>query len=132
MVKMRDRTHEQAHAGKKHDADGIDLLHTLLFYPQGEVLITGGWMNRGDYPFSMEFTATFDRDTIEFSTASGAGLDPHPPGHAYAAELGYFTRCCAGEPNRLCPPRESADAIKVLRLALEARERKGEKIACTI
>lgn len=120
-------------AGYCDDGAGIDLLHTLLFYPDGgEVLITGGWHNRGEYPFSMEFTATFDRDTVEFSTASGAGVGQHPPGHAYAAELAYFARCCAGEPNRLCPPRESAAAIKLIRLALDARHRKGDKIACTI
>jgi predicted dehydrogenase len=112
---------------------GIDLLHTLFFYPEGgDVLITGGWMNRGAYPFSMEFTATFDRDTVEFSTASGAGLLERPPGQAYAAEIAYFARCCEGEPNTLCPPRESADAVKLLRLALEARRSKGDKIACTI
>src|SRR6185437_5742289 len=62
-------------AGYCHDGNGIDLLHALLFYSNGaEVLITGGWMNRGSYPFSMEFTATFDRDTVEFSTATGIGL----------------------------------------------------------
>jgi predicted dehydrogenase len=119
--------------GTYDDPAGIDILHALLLYPDGaEVLITGGWHNRGEYPFSMEFTATFDRDTIEFSTASRVGLQEHPAGHAFAAELGYFARCCAGEPNRLCPPQESAAAIKLLRLALEARHRKGEKIECMI
>jgi predicted dehydrogenase len=120
-------------SGYCDDAAGIDLLHTTLFYPDGsDVLITGGWLNRGEYPFSMEFTATFDRDTVEFSTASGAGVLDCPPGTAYAAELAYFARCCAGEPNRLCPPAESAAAIRLLHLALDARERKGEKIPCRI
>lgn len=115
------------------DPAGIDLLHTTFFYPGGaDVLITGGWMNRGAYPFSMEFTATFDRDTVEFSTASGAGVLEGPPGQAYAAEIAYFARCCAGEPNELCPPKESADAIKLLRLALAARSQRGEKIPCAI
>ncbi len=119
--------------GYYDDAAGIDLLHTLLFYPDGaQVLITGGWHNRGEYPFSMEFTATFDRDTVEFSTASGIGVREHPPGHAFAAELAYFARCCAGQPNRLCPPQESAAAIKLIRLALDARPLKGEKIACKL
>jgi predicted dehydrogenase len=122
-----------AATGYADDAAGIDLLHATLFYPDGaDVLITGGWLNRGSYPFSMEFTATFDRDSVEFSTASGAGVMDGPPGAAYTAELAYFARCCAGEPNRLCPPVESAAAIKLLRLALAARERRGEKIACRI
>jgi predicted dehydrogenase len=119
-------------AGYCDDAAGIDLLHTLLFYPEGEVLITGGWLNRGEYPFSMEFTATFDRDTVEFSSASGAGRIDAEPGAAYTAEIAHFARCCAGEPNLLCPPGESAAAIQLLRLALDARQRKGEKIPCRI
>lgn len=122
-----------AASGYCGDEAGIDLLHTTLFYPDGaDVLITGGWLNRGSYPFSMEFTAAFDRDSLEFSTASGAGVLNCPPGTAYAAELAYFARCCAGEVNQLCPPAESARAIRLLRLALEARERKGEKIPCRI
>jgi hypothetical protein len=80
----------------------------------------------------MEFTATFDRDSVEFSTASGAGVLNCPPETAYAAEIAYFVRCSAGAPNELCPPRESADAIDLLRLALEARSRRGERIACAI
>jgi predicted dehydrogenase len=122
-----------AATGYCDDAAGIDLLHTTLFYPEGaDVLITGGWMNRGDHPFSMEFTATFDRETVEYSTASGAGVLDCPPGTAYTAELEYFARCCAGAPNELCPPEESAQAIRLLRLALEARDRKGEKVSCRI
>ena len=119
--------------GVRDDDAGIDLLHTTLFYPGGvDVLITGGWLHRGAYPFSMEFTATFDRDTIEYSTASGAGVLNCPPEQAYAAEIAYFARCCAGQPNELCPPSESADAIKLLRLALTARGQRGEKVPCTI
>jgi predicted dehydrogenase len=122
-----------AASGYCDDAAGIDLLHTTLFYQDGtDVLITGGWLNRGTYPFSMEFTVTFDRDTVEFSTASGAGVLDCPPGTAYAAEMAHFARCCAGQPNELCPPTESASAIRLLRLALDAREQKGEKIPCRI
>jgi len=120
-------------SGACDDEAGIDLLHATFFYPSGvDVLITGGWMNRGAHPFSMEFTATFDRDTVEYSTASGAGVLNCPPERAYANELEYFTRCCAGQPNELCPPRESAEAIDLLRLAIGARSRRGEKIACAI
>jgi predicted dehydrogenase len=115
------------------DDAGIDLLHATFFYPGGaDVLITGGWLNRGACPFSMEFTATFDRDTVEFSTASGAGVLNYPPERAYADEIAYFARCCAGQPNELCPPSESADAIKLLRLALVARDHRGEKMPCAI
>ena len=112
---------------------GIDLLHAMFFYPNGlDVLITGGWMNRGAYPFSMEFTATFDRDTVEYSTASGVGVLNCPPDAAYAVEIAYFARCCAGQPNELCPPRESAEAIDCCGWRSRRGVGRGEKIACTI
>ncbi len=133
LLHLRGKPEALSTTGYCDNDAGIDILHAIFFYPDGaDVLVTGGWLNRGSYPFSMEFTATFERDSIEFSTASGAGVMKCPPNAGYAAEIAYFARCCAGEPNRLCPPRESADAIKLLRLALEARGRRGEKIACTI
>ncbi len=120
--------------GYSDDAAGVDILHAHFFYANGiEALVTGGWHNRGSYPFSMEFTATFDRDTIEFSTASGQGVFQSAPGAAYAAEIAHFAESCdAGRQPVLCPPRESADAIKLTLLALEARKRQGEKVPCNI
>jgi predicted dehydrogenase len=116
------------------DAAGIDVLHANFFYPNGvEALVTGGWHNRGSYPFSMEYTATFDRDTMEFSTASGQGVLQSPPGAAYAAELAHFAEACDNDRQPpLCPAGESADAVKLMLLAIEARKHKGEKIPCNL
>jgi len=113
---------------------GIDLLHAHFLYRDGtEALVTGGWHNRGEYPFSMEFTATFDRDTVEFSTASGRGAMKSAPGAAYAAEIAHFAEAVnSGTPPPLCPARESADAVKLTLLALEARKLQGEKIPCKL
>jgi predicted dehydrogenase len=120
--------------GYADDAAGIDILHAHFLYANGvEALVTGGWHNRGDYPFSMEYTATFDRDTMEFSTASGRGVLPVAPGAAYAAEIAHFAESCdTGREPPLCPPKESADAIKLTLLALEARKSQGEKIPCNL
>jgi predicted dehydrogenase len=120
--------------GYSDDTAGIDILHAHFFYSNGiEALVTGGWHNRGDYPFSMEFTATFDQDTMEFSTASGQGVLKSAPGAAYAAEIAHFAEACnTGTQPVLCPPRESADAIKLTMLAIEARKLKGEKIPCNL
>jgi predicted dehydrogenase len=120
--------------GHDEPASGIDILHAHFFYASGvEALVTGGWHNRGDYPFSMEYTATFEQETMEFSTASGVGVLESAPGAAYAAEIAHFTESCnAGRQPTLCPPRESADAIKLTLLAVEARKQKGEKVACNI
>jgi predicted dehydrogenase len=116
------------------DTAGIDILHAHFFYANGaEALVTGGWHNRGDYPFSMEFTATFEQDTMEFSTASNVGVLASAPGAAYKAEIAHFAEAC--DENRqppLCPPQESADAIKLTHLAIDARKYKGEKIPCNI
>lgn len=133
VLQLRGKPEALSATGACDDHAGIDLLHVTFFYPDGgDVLITGGWLNRSAHPFSMEFTATFDRDTVEFSTASGVGVLDGPPQQPYAAEIAYFARCCAGEPNELCPPAESADAIRLLRLALAARSNRGEKMPCTI
>jgi predicted dehydrogenase len=113
---------------------GIDILHAHFFYANGvEALVTGGWHNRGDYPFSMEFTATFEQDTMEFSTASKVGMLQSPSNSGYQAEILHFTEACnEGRQPPLCPPRESADAIKLTHLAIEARKLKGEKVPCNI
>jgi len=120
--------------GYASDTAGIDILHAHFFYESGvEALVTGGWHNRGEYPFSMEYTATFDRDTMEFSTASKVGVLESKPGAAYAAEIAHFTEACnENQQPVLCPPRESADAIKLTLLAIEARKYKGEKVPCEI
>ncbi len=120
--------------GHTSDTAGIDILHAHFFYPNGvEALVTGGWHNRGEYPFSMEYTATFEQDTMEFSTASKVGMLESPSGAGYMAELAHFTEACnEGKQPPLCPPQESADAIKLTHLAIEARKQKGEKVPCNL
>ena len=114
--------------------EGIDILHAHFFYANGvEAVVTGGWHNRGEYPFSMEFTATFEQDTMEFSSASKVGMLQSPSNSGYQAEILHFTEACnEGKQPPLCPPRESADAIKLTHLAIEARKQKGEKVPCNI
>jgi predicted dehydrogenase len=121
---------------------GIDVIHAEMFYSHGGVvLVSGGWHHPKSYPFSMEYTVVSDGGTVEFSSA---GRDPmlyREDGTAeklplvdrdgYAAELEYFVECCrTGRQPEICPPRESANAVKLGRLMLEARNRNGEKIAC--
>jgi len=51
----------------------------------------------------------------------------------YAAEIRYFVECCrAGRKAEFCPPAESADAVKLMRLIMQARAANGEKTACRI
>lgn len=128
--------------GIEERGSGIDLLHGQLSYPWGGVLITGGW-HPGDYPFSMEYTAVLEGGTLEYSSAGagpvlygrhGAGQPlALAPGDGYASEIAYFVECCVAEHEpAICPPAESADAVKLMRLLLEARGRSGERIECNI
>jgi predicted dehydrogenase len=103
------------------------------------VVVTGGWHHPGEYPFSMEFTVTMDRATLEFSSAGrplalyGAGTLPKMAERdAYTAEIEYFLDCCrSGREPELCPPAESAAAVKLIRLMLEARRQKGVRFECS-
>ena len=130
-------------AGHEELASGIDCITAQLFYPHGAVTITGGWHHPKAYPFSAEFTVALEGGTVEWSASAAApvlyGKDgtsralPLEGGDGYAAEIEYFVECCrAGRPPALCPPKESAGAVKLMRLILKARERNGEKIECTL
>ena len=125
-------------------AAGIDLITAQLHYAGiGSVIVTGGWHHPKSYPFSMEYTASFQGGTIEFSTAGrpatlyAASGDAEeltlPVQDGFTAELAYFTSCVTSgkQPNR-CPPRESAQATKLTLLLNEARKRNGEKFPCLI
>jgi len=122
---------------------GIDWILAQFWYPGiGAVAVSGGWHHPAAYPFSMQFTIVADGGTLEFDSA-GAPLSEYgadgrhhplevPDSDGYRAELEYFMQCAiTGEPPVACPPRESADAVRLARLMLESRSRNGEKIPCS-
>ena len=121
---------------------GIDQITALLHYPAGpQVVITGGWHHPKAYPFSMEYTVSADGATFEYSSTHG-GVTRYdakgestavdlPQEEAFEAELRYFVECCrSGKTPDLCPPEESANAVKLALAAVESRVQGGEKIAC--
>jgi hypothetical protein len=93
----------------------------------------------------MEYSVTMDGGTIEFSSAgrpptlytqTAQALEMGGDGNAardgYTAEIEYFVECCRlGRQPERCPPQESAVAVEVMRLLLEARQRDGRKILCS-
>jgi predicted dehydrogenase len=123
---------------------GIDWITAELHYPQiGAVVISGGWHHPKSFPFSMEYTVVADGGTIEFSStghppalyrADGEReMIEIPPKDGYREEILYFVECVRnGRQPDFCPPVESANAVKLTRLMAEARNRKGEKIACKL
>ena len=123
---------------------GIDFIAAHFHYANaGPVLITGGWHHPKAYPFSMEFTVVTDGGTFEYSsagrpvtlyTAEGEArpLDA-PEIDFFQTELEYFVQCVSrGRAPALCPPEESALAVRLARLMLDSRSRNGEKIACKL
>ena len=127
-----------------HDdmAGGIDIISSEFHYPSvGQVTVTGGWFHRGEYPFSMEFTVMGDRGVVEYSSAgrpvtvywADGRKEPLSPEEkdGYQSEIEYFLDCCRrqGRPDQ-CPPEESSLAVKLTKLMVDAREKKGEKVRC--
>lgn len=123
---------------------GVDILHAELHYPgMGPVIVTGGWHHPKSYPFSMEFTVTAGAATFEWPfgapTLREFGSDGAETAHdlgaadAFQAELEYFAGCVRdGRQPDFCPPRQSAQAVALMRFMLESRSRNGEVVACRI
>jgi predicted dehydrogenase len=121
---------------------GIDTIEGRLEYANGAVaMVTGGWHHPKAYPFSMEFTIVMDGATLEFSSKGTPLTLYHESGEAetpalaepdnYREEIEYFLECAkSGRKPERCPPEESAAAVKLMRLMLESRSKKGERIAC--
>jgi predicted dehydrogenase len=129
--------------GREDLKRGIDCIEARFHYAGMTVVIAGGWHHRGPFPFSMEYTVVADGGTIEYNSAARPptlyaedGPEtalPLEDGDGYAAEVEYFAACCrSGRPPEECPPAESAAAVKLALLMLEARERQGEKLPCRI
>ena len=113
---------------------GIDTLAGELDFDGFTVAVMGGWHLTGDYPFSMEFTILCDGGVLEYSSATGdLNLFPIggpketvklPPGDAFEQELAHFRDCVnRGTASLVCPPRESADAVKIMESLVKSRAR---------
>ena len=119
-----------------------ELIRAQLFYRDGMIAdVSGGWEPAAAYPFRMEYRVSGEGGVIEYSSAGRVPTLYTAEEQAlsmecrdgYAAEIGYFSECCEGgrKPD-LCPPEESAQAVDLIRLLLEARYRHGEKIPCNL
>ena len=125
-------------------ASGIDLIMAELHYPgQGTAFVTGGWHHPKSYPFSMEYTVVADGGTFEYSSAAARPLCITPmAGRSFCprrrstamrrnSPISPIAASKAFAPE-FCPPEESAAAVALTRLLLEARNRNGERIECNL
>ncbi len=124
---------ESVHSrGHRDLSRGIDVIHADLIYPGlGPVVITGGWHHPKSYPFSMEFTATTDAATYDWSSVTNsfheyraegeAQVIPLEQKDAFTAELTYFAASAASNtPPDRCPPAQSVQAVALIRRMIEA------------
>ena len=123
---------------------GIDWVTANFHYPGiGGVVVSGGWHHYKSFPFSMEYTIVCEGGTIEYSSAGSpptvylANGDKEalevPEKDAYQAEIEYFLDCCTNNKKpEFCPPEESAVSVKLTQMMADARQNKGEKVACRL
>ena len=128
-------------AGHEDLEGGVDLVDCRLRYQDGPtVTVDGGWHNRGEYPFSMEFTIVGDDGVLEFHSSSqrlklyradGTQEEPSlPEGDGFQGELEAFIQACEqGEAPRDCRPEDSALSTRVALAMRTSRERGGEAVA---
>jgi predicted dehydrogenase len=121
---------------------GIDTIHATFYYKDLAVIVTGGWFHKKTFPFSMEYTVVADGGTFDYSSRRGDEVTfydcdgqeksvPLRSEDGFEAELRYFHSCLMdGSRPNYCMPEDSAAAVKLARLMLEARKRNGEKIPC--
>jgi len=123
---------------------GIDWISAhSSFRNSGPVAITGGWHPSPAYPFSMEFNVITEAGTLDWSSAgrpltSFRRNDPPLPVPLPAApdpwlsQLQYFSDCARSstEPT-LCPPAESAKAVRFVEIMIESRKHNGELLSWT-
>jgi predicted dehydrogenase len=124
-------------SGAVDEKRGIDTLAADLEYEGFSVSVDGGWHLTSDYPFSMEFTILCDGGVLEYSSVGG-GLNLFRAGAAKEAivlpdadlfeqELAHFRDCVSsGTWSSICPPRESADAVKIMEWLVRSRARRPE------
>ncbi len=123
---------------------GLDIINAEFLYAGGaSAVVTGGWHHPKSYPFSMEYTVSCDRGTVEYNSAGRVptlyGVDGSETPllladhDGYAREIAYFVECCQqGRQPDLCLPQDSAAAVKLTRLMLEARKMNGERLECKL
>ena len=124
--------------------NGVDVITGELHYPgRGTVVVSGGWHHPKAYPFSMGYTVVADKGTIEYNS-DGAGptlykLDGTsqalnaPEKDGYRAEIEAFVNACrTGRAPAICPPEESAAAVRLTRQMVDARNENGGRVPCKL
>jgi predicted dehydrogenase len=120
-------------------SDGeIDTMRSTLRYDNGmQVHINGGWYNP-EMQFSAGFEITardatlgLDSGKLSLNEAGGEKIVAIPEQDEYLAQMSYFVDCCKNNKiPELCPPAESAEAVRLATLLRASRDENGKELSC--
>jgi predicted dehydrogenase len=118
----------------------IDTMLGTLQYSDGlEVQIEGGWYTP-EVPFSAGFeikgedaSLTFEEGKLRLNLRDAEEIIAIPEHQEYFEQMSYFIECCRNNTDpELCPPADSARAVKVATLLKASRDQDGKELACEI
>jgi len=118
----------------------IDTMLGTLHYANGlEVKIEGGWFTP-EVPFSAGFqitgkdaALTLQDGKLNLYLSSGEQPVEIPEHDEYLDEVSYFVECCRKNvAPELCPPSESAQAVRISNLLKASRQLNGKEVSCEI
>lgn len=115
----------------------VDTMHATLSYGGTlQVQVDGGWFATG-VPFSASFEIeaagrrlTFRGGVLLLKERNGSeGIVEIPQHDPYLDEIAYFVDCCRRNASPdLCPPPESASAVKLANLLKASRNANGKEL----
>jgi predicted dehydrogenase len=118
----------------------VDTMLAKLRYSSGlTVEIEGGWY-APERPFSAGFKITGEQAALTFedgklNVASETGVQSIevPQSLGYAEQIEYFVTCCTTNATpQICPPMESARAVKLALLLKQSRDQNGKEFVCEL
>ena len=120
-------------------SDGeIDTMQGYLRYADGlEVQLAGGWYEAGR-PFSAGFQIrgkdaelSLEAGKLRLMLSGEEQLIDLPAEEEYTEQMRYFTQCCQQRiAPELCPPAESAEAVRIANLLRASRNDDGRELPC--
>jgi predicted dehydrogenase len=120
-------------------SDGeIDTMQGCLRYADGlEVRLVGGWYDAGR-PFSAGFqirgkdaNLSMEAGKLRLSVFGEEQSVDLPAEEEYTEQMLYFIQCCQQRiAPELCPPAESAEAVRIANLLRASRNDNGRELAC--
>lgn len=115
----------------------LDHIHAVYEYDGALITAEGGWEYAPEYPFSMSFTAVFEKATVALQPdgsfrvhpVKGRSVDIKLPAHdGYFAELSDFVACLrSSKPSKVITPEDARRSVRLIELE-ERAAKNGRRI----